>query len=364
MEWWCGYLEANKMKIAIDVSQIVYETGVSVYTRKLVESLFKIDKENEYVLFAGALRRRADVRAVFPQTKIFPIPPIAADIIWNKLHILPVEKLVGQVDVFHSSDWAEPPSRAFKVTTIHDLYPLKFARLVHPEILEVHRRKLSWAIQECKRIIVPSLSTQKDLAEIGVKKDVIRIIPEAPSLSKTDAPEVTAVKKKYNLQGDYLISIGITPLKNTKRIIEAFHLSKAGKGLKLVLVGRPVNLKIDEERDIRILGHIPQDDLAALLTGSRALIFTSLYEGFGVPILDAFNCDVPVVTSNTASMPEVAGEAAVLVDPYKVDSIAEGVIKALRGGRGLVEKGSRRVKDFSWEATAQKTLDVYREAKS
>jgi glycosyltransferase involved in cell wall biosynthesis len=265
--------------------------------------------------------------------------------------------------VFHSSDWAEPPSNAFKVTTIHDLYPLKFARLVHPKVLEVHKRKLSWAIQECERIIVPSVSTKNDLIEIGVKEDIIRVTPEAPSLSKAGVEEVAAVKKKYSLHGDYIISIGITPLKNTKRIIEAFHLSKAGKGLKLVLVGRPVNLKIDEERDIRILGHVSQNELAALLTGARALVFASLYEGFGMPILDAFNCETPVVTSNTASMPEVAGEAAILVNPYQVDLIAEGIIKALRGSRGLAEKGSRRAKEFSWVETARKTLEVYKEAK-
>jgi glycosyltransferase involved in cell wall biosynthesis len=351
------------MRIAIDISQIVYGTGVSTYTKNLVQNLLKIDKEDEYLLFAGALRRRNDVLNIFPQTKVFPIPPTLADVIWNKFHILPIEKLIGQVDVLHTSDWSEPPSSAFKVTTVHDLYPLKYPKMVHPRILDVHKRKISWVLQESKRIIVPSESTKNDLLELGAEENIVRVIPEAPSLSRTTSAEVDLTKKKYNLQGDYVIAIGVTPLKNTKRIIEAFNLSRAGENLKLVLVGRPTNIEIEQERNVRMLGYVPQSDMGALLTGSRALVFTSLYEGYGIPILDAFNCGVPVVTSNISSMPEVAGEAAVFVDPYDVNSIADGIMKALKGPKGLIDKGLIRVKDFSWEKTAKMTLDVYKEAK-
>ncbi len=350
------------MRISIDISQIVYGTGVSSYTRNLVTNLLAIDKENEYVLFAGTLRRRADILNIFPQTKVFPVPPTLADIIWNKLHVLPVEKLVGNIDVFHSSDWAEPPSRAFKVTTVHDLYPIKFPRLVSPLVREVHRRRLSWVMQESKRIIVPSESTKKDLLEIGVGGEMVRVIPEAPTLSRAIDEAVRAVKSKYKITGDYLISIGVTKLKNTERTIKAFHLAKAGRDVKLVLVGRPTGATVGAERNVRGLGFVPQEDLEALLTGASGLIFASLYEGFGIPILDAFNCRVPVVTSNMGSMPEVAGDAAVFVDPYSVASIAEGIQKVLKGPKGLIAKGQERVKQFSWEKTARQTLEVYKES--
>jgi glycosyltransferase involved in cell wall biosynthesis len=350
------------MRVAIDISQIVYGTGVSTYTENLVKSLLKIDQEDDYTLFAGAFRRRGEILQMFPKARVFPIPPVVADIIWNKFHIFPIEKLIGNVDVFHSSDWTEPPSGAFKVTTVHDLYPLKFPRMVHPKILEVHKRKLSWVISESKRIIAPSSSTKKDLMDLGVDEQIIRVIPEAPSFSKASEAEVASVKKKYQIQGDYLISIGVTELKNTKRIIEAFHLSSAGKELKLILVGRPSNTQIKPERNLRILGHMPQNDLKALLTGARGLVFASLYEGYGIPVLDAFACGVPVVTSNISSMPEVAGEAAVLVDPYDAASIAGGITKILSGPKGLIEKGFARVSGFSWEKTAKMTLDVYKEA--
>ena len=349
------------MRIAIDISQIVYGTGVSMYTENLVKSLTGSDAEDDFTLFAGAYRRRGDILKVFPEARVFPIPPLAADFIWNRLHMLPIEKLIGNIDVFHTSDWSEPPSRAFKVTTVHDLYPLKFPKMVHPTVLAVHKRRLSWVMRESKRIIVPSQSTKEDLMSLGVSEDVVRIIPEAPSLSKASGAEVTNIKKKYSIQGDYLISIGVTGLKNTKRIIEAFHLSTAGRELKLILAGRPSDVEIKPERNIRILGHIPQNDLGALLTGSCGLIYASLYEGYGIPILDAFACGTPVVTSDISSMPEVAGEAAILVDPYEATSIADGITKILNRPKELVEKGFARVKDFSWEKTAKMTLDVYRE---
>ncbi|MCX6704834.1 MAG: glycosyltransferase family 1 protein [Candidatus Woesebacteria bacterium] len=353
----------QKMKVAIDISQIVYGTGVSVYTENLVKSLLKIDVEDDFTLFAGAYRRRGDILEAFPKAKVFLIPPILADFIWNRLHIIPIEKLIGNVDVFHTSDWSEPPSSAFKVTTVHDLYPLKFPKMVHPRILEVHKRKISWVIRESKRIIVPSQSTKGDLTDLGVDGNIIRVIPEAPSFSKASEAEVASVKKKYQIQGDFLISVGVTELKNTKRIIEAFHLSSAGKELKMILVGRAPDTQIEPERNLRILGHVPQNDLKALLTGSCGLIFASLYEGYGIPILDAFACGTPVVTSNISSMPEVAGGAAILVDPYNASSIADGITKVLSGPKGFIEKGFARVSDFTWEKTAKMTLDVYKEAK-
>jgi len=349
------------MRVAIDISQIVYGTGVSQYTKNLVKALLKLDHEDEFLLFAGALRRKSDVLNLFPQTKIFPIPPILADFFWNRLHILPIEKLIGQADLIHTSDWAEPPSIIPKVTTIHDLYALKFPRMIDKEVRAAHERRLRWVFQESKKIIVPSDSTKKDLLDLGVPGERISVIPEAPAYSKAGESEVAAVKLKYGIKGNYLMAIGASPLKNTTRIIKAFHLSSAGKDLKLILAGRPTGVEIPEERNVRALNFVPAKDMGALLTGSRGLVFASIYEGYGIPILDAFNCGVPVVTSNTSSMPEVAGGAAALTDPNDVNSIADGIEKILRGPKGFVEKGLERVKEFSWEKTAKETLAIYKE---
>lgn len=356
------------MKIAIDVSQIVYGTGVSVYTKNLVENLIKIDRENEYVLFAGALRRRGDILKVFPQARVFPIPPTAADLIWNKLHTLPIEKLIGKVDVLHTSDWTEPPSKAFKVATIHDLapilYPNLFPRDIIRSIVGTHKMKLAWTRKESERIIVPSSATKEDLVRLGFDGGKIRVIAEAPSkiFKPISDEDVLRLKNKYQIAGKYLLAVGMDPRKNSERIIKAFDLVRAGRDLKLVFVGSQKYMEIRENRNIRIAGQIPLNELPVFYSGAEALVYPSLYEGFGLPILEAFACGTPVITSNLSSMPEVAGNAAVLVDPYDVASIADGVQKALNGPKGLIEKGFERVKHFSWEKTAKETLNVYNES--
>jgi glycosyltransferase involved in cell wall biosynthesis len=229
-------------------------------------------------------------------------------------------------------------------------------------IRNTHQSKLNWVAKESKRIIVPSLNTKNDLIQLGFSESIIRVIPEAPNLSKSSEDAIKTVKAKYKIFDDYIISIGTKPWKNVKRMVEAFHLSKYGKSLKYIVVGE-VGMGTDiHERGVRYLGHLPDEDLQALLTGSKGLVFASLYEGLGIPILDAFNCGVPVVTSNVSSMPDVAGDAAELVDPYKIDSISDGIEKILRGPKSYIEKGLKRVQDFSWEKTARMTLDVYKEA--
>jgi glycosyltransferase involved in cell wall biosynthesis len=357
------------MRIAIDISQIVYETGVSTYVLNLVSNLLKLDKKNEYVLFAGTLRRKQDVLSVFPQARVFPFPPVVADIIWNRLHTLPIERFIGKVDVLHTSDWAEAPSQAFKVTTVHDLapllYPNLFPRDIIRNIVDTHKRKLNRVASECKRIIVPSNATRADMVKLGFDESAVRVIPEAVSenFKKSGQDEIDALKKKYRISGDYVLAVGMNPRKNTKRIIESFEKARSGKDMKLVFVGNPKYMKVEEDRNIRIIGHVKEPELIELYSGAKALVYPSLYEGFGQPILEAFSCECPVVTSDLSSMAEVAGDAAVLVDPYDISSIAEGIRKALGAPKALILKGLARIKDFSWEKTAKMTLEVYNEAK-
>ena len=358
------------MRIAIDISQIVYGTGVSDYTKNLVENLLKIDKEDDYVLFAGTLRRKQDILDVFPQSKVFPIPPTLSNLLWNRLHILPIEKLIGQVDVFHTSDWAEPPSKAFKVTTVHDLapflYPNLFPRDLIRNIVDAHKHRILWVKEETKRVIVPTKATKEDLMSLGFDEKIIRVIPEAvpQGFSKQPLDNIEQVTRKYKIFGEYLLSVGMDPRKNTEKIIKAFEHSSAGKDIKLVIVGVQKYKSVGESRNVRILDRVSSSDLSALYSGAKGLIYPSLYEGFGLPILEAFACECPVVTSNISSMPEVAGGAAALVDPNNISSISDGIEKILRGPKSYIEKGLRRVQDFSWEKTAKMTLEVYKESKN
>src|SRR3989344_5972479 len=231
------------MRIAIDLSQIIYGTGVSHYRENLVRNLLKVDSENEYIFYGGSLRRLKELRRrIYDLSKntesvikTFPIPPRLADIIWNKLHILPIEKLIGKVDLIHTSDWAEPPAKAVKVTTIHDLVPLVLPKFTPRMIVETHKERLKWVKRESKLIIVPSLATKTDLIKLGIEEEKIRVIYEAPNITKATSEEVVSVKKKYAIHEDYILMIGTNPRKNIERSVNAYHLAKHGKNLKMLI---------------------------------------------------------------------------------------------------------------------------------
>jgi glycosyltransferase involved in cell wall biosynthesis len=358
------------MRIGIDVSQVVFGTGVSFYTRKLVENLLKIDRKNQYVLFGGSLRRKKDLRRFAQElsgnfsTKFLPLTPSLADIVWNRLYWGKIEWFLGQVDIFHSSDWAQPPTEAFTVTTVHDLSTFKYPKLAHPKVLKTHKRRLSRVIDNVDRIIVPSQATKADLLELEVEEKRIRVIAEAPGEEFMPAKksQIKKVKKEYKVSGGYLLAVGTNPRKNLERIVKAYEQVRAGKDLKLLVVGRKEG-KLELDRGIRYTGHVDDKELATLYSGAKALVYPSLSEGFGLPILQAFACECPVVTSDVSSMPEVAGKGAVLVDPENLNSIVEGIETAVRRKKSLVKKGKEEVAKYSWKKTAEETLKVYLEAK-
>ena len=358
--------KGQNMKIGIDVSQIVYGTGVSVYTWRLVENLLKTDKENEYVLFGGSFRQISNLKSQISrlrgnfESKLYPIPPAVADFVWNRTHILSIDKLIGRVDIFHSSDWTQPPSESLKVTTVHDLMALKFPELVHPKIVRVQKRRLEKVKTEVDRIIVPSEHTKKDLEELGFIKNKIKVIHEANNISISSNAEVDKVKSKYGLKGKYFLAFATGAYKNVKNVVKACekHLNDF---TQLVLIGNnPIGNRF-EQKNLIHTGYISDKDYAGLMTGAKLLIFPSLYEGFGIPILDAFACETPVVTSNISSMPEVAGNAAVLVDPNKVGDIEKGINLALEKREYWINLGLMQLKNFSWRKTATETLELYKE---
>lgn len=358
------------MKIGIDISQIIYGTGVSVYTKNLVKNLLEIDKDNEYVFFGGSLRRKKEFKKFTDTlngnftTRFFRFPPSLADFFWNRLHFPKVETFVGKVDVFHSSDWAEAPSKAFNVTTVHDLTPFKFPKLTPSKVLAVHKRKIGRALASVDRVIVPSNSTKDDLVKLGFEKDRIRVIYEAasPVYKRKAQDEVKKLKRKYKITKGYLLAVGTSPRKNLNMVIKAYERVRAGHSLKLIVVGGHSD-KEEYKRGIRFVGHVNEDELATLYSGAEALVYPSFYEGFGLPIIEAFSCGCPVVASNNSSIPEVAGDAAVLVDPANINSVVKGIEKALKEKQTLRKKGLKRAKDFSWKKTAEETLSVYMEAK-
>jgi glycosyltransferase involved in cell wall biosynthesis len=352
------------MNITIDISQVIYQTGVSTYTANLVENLLKIDKKNKYLLFGGSLRRKEDFKAFTKNLKgdfsekYIAFPPTLANILWNRFHVIKAERFVGKTDVFHSSDWSEPPTDAFKVTTVHDLAPILFPQFTRPEIVSVHKAKIKWVIKEVDRIIVPSEATKRDLIKMKADKNKISVIPEGvdPDFKPSKRNEIEIITRSLNINKPYLLSIGVGPRKNTQGIIEAHKLVK--KEYDLVLVGHD-HYGYGEKEGVFFTGHLKKRQLIDLYSGAKVLLYPSFYEGFGLPILEAFACECPVVTSKRSSLPEVAGNAAIYVDPKDANSIAEGINKALKNKDQLVKDGFNRLKMYSWENTARMTLEVY-----
>ena len=355
------------MKIAVDISQIVYGTGVSVYTRNLIRALFRIDKDNDYLLYGGSLRRYQELKLKAEQLTdgssnarclILPIAPSLSDLIFNKIGFVSIDSLIGKNDVFHSSDWVQPKTDSYTVTTIHDLVPILYPGLTHPKIAAVHRRKLERIKKYVMKIIVPSDTTRNDLLKFGFDKKRIVVIPEAvgEDFKKPKKSEIQKTLRKFNINDRYLLAVGTSKRKNIDRIISAFERVKAGKILKLVVIGE-IHHPI-EVRNVVFLGHVPAACVPALYSGSDALIYPSLYEGFGLPILEAYKLGVPVLTSNVGSLKEI-GSGSIMVDPYSVDDITEGIKKLISERSRYIAKGKEEIKKYTWEETAKKTLEVY-----
>ena len=351
------------MKVGIDISQIVFAgTGVATYTRNLVENIVKQDQKNEYVLFGSSLRQQKILNDFLPNInhKIFPIPPTVMETIWNRFHILPVENLIGKVNVFHSSDWTESPSKAKKVTTVHDLIVYKFPKSSDPGIIAAQKRKLTWAKKEEAAFIAVSKATKKDIVEIlGVPEEKITVIYEA-------ARDIFKKSNKKNSDKPYILAVGTRePRKNLDRLVKAYE-SLNLKDVDLVIAGKfgwgpSTSLRI--KSSVKVLGYIPPEKLVDLYSNALCFAYPSIYEGFGIPILEAFNCECPVITSDISSMPEVGGNAAIYADPLSVSDIAEKLRFVLELSQSkckvLIQKGLDQAKKFSWEKAAQETIKIY-----
>ena len=374
------------MIIGIDISSIPYGTGVSIYTLNLVRHLAKLDKGNTYKLLFYSLRQPLppEIKLLSNQKNIkiyhYRIPPSFFDIVWNQLHIFPIELFIGKCDVFHTWDWNQPPTvKAKAITTVHDFVPILFPQTQHPRTIKNFHLKMNLVAKNCSKIICVSQNTQKDLEKLfpHINARKIVVIPEAASdkyekfnklSNEQKETKIKYIAKIYDLKKYFLVQGTREPRKNLNRIIDAFtQFKKANPQSKFELAitgkyGWGQDIKPTQNSYIKILGYIPEKDVVAIHAGAVCLLYPSLYEGFGLPILQAFKVGIPVITSNTSSIPEVAGNAAIMVNPLSTEEIKTAITKianspALR--QRLVVKGYLQAKKFSWDKTAKETLKVY-----
>jgi glycosyltransferase involved in cell wall biosynthesis len=297
------------------------------------------------------------------------------EILWNKLHIFPVEMFTGDLDVFHAGDYLQPPVKKAKVvTTIHDLTTIKFPLYHHESTVEAQSHRLRLVRREADIILADSMATKRDIIELlGVPKEKIKVVYLAAGRQykeylvqnlEVKTKEAERLKNKYGIEGEYFISVGtLEPRKNLRRVIEAFSVlsQRSLHNTQLIIAGRfGWGERLSETDKINYLGLVEDEDLPGLYAGSAGLIYPSLYEGFGLPVLEAMTVGCPVLTSDRGSLEEIAGKAAVLVDPEDIESIVWGIESLIKDRERLITKGLKRSENFSWQKTAAETLSIYR----
>ncbi len=333
------------IRVGMDISQLAHKGGVATYTQNLSLKLSKIP-DLEMVYFYSSLRK--SYQGLLKNVKKYRLPPSLFEMLFNRWRNASIEKFMGPLDIFHSSDWTQPPSKAKKVTTYHDVIPIKYPQWSHPKIVSVHKRRLKLVEVEIDCVIAVSEATKKDLMHVSnIPEGKITVVYEGPTadFKKPTDEQIRQFKKKYNLPENFILAIGgLGERRNLDRIKEAC------KNYNLVIAGQSIPWLETEE-------------LGFLYHSASLLAYCSLYEGFGIPILDAFYCGLPVVTSDVSSMPEVGGNAALYIDPTDVDDI-KGKIKDVYRDEDLretmIKKGFEQVKKFTWEKTAHQTVDIYK----
>jgi len=330
------------IKVGFDISQLAHMGGVANYTDNLTEELAKI-KDLGMVYLYCSLRKR--YKGNLKNVKEYKIPPVLFEMLFNRWRNVSIEKFLGPLDIFHSSDWTQPKAKAIKVTTIHDVIPIKYPKWSHPKIVAVHKRRLALVEKEVDMVIAVSNSTKKDLLEVSkIPEEKIAVIYEAAGKQyKPQSKErVEDFKKRMSLPNNFILAIGgVGNRRNLEKVKEAT------KGYNLIIAG------ID-------LPYLSLEEFPLLYAAAEMLLYPSFYEGFGLPILEAQACGCPVVTSNVSSMPEVVGEGAILVDPNSTADIIRGIREVGEIRDQLIVKGFENVKKFSWEKTAEETADIYR----
>ena len=287
--------------------------------------------------------------------------------------------LEPRIDLFHATDHHIPKLRRVPVVaTIMDVIGLRHPEWVNPSLRRlknhVFRRATGWA----QRIVTISDFSAADISDcLGIPAEKIVSIPlgvDEAFFREVPAVEKATALSHYGLAPGYFLFVGtLQPRKNVVRLIQAHKLLPAAvrREHPLVIVGQdgwrtdellPMLAELEASQCGRWLKYVPREHLFALLQSAHALVFPSLYEGFGLPVLEAFASRVPVITSSTTSLPEVAGDAALLVDPLSVEHIAHAMTQVLEEGparAAMVAGGYARAREFTWQKTARKTRDAY-----
>jgi glycosyltransferase involved in cell wall biosynthesis len=356
------------MRIAFDVSPLSHPLlGIGNYIQGSLGGLAEASAgKHEIVAFAptsirGTARIRAALAGIDVEVRTWPLPfSHALRTAWSAARRPAAERLLGDFDVLHFSDWMYPPQRAgVRATTIHDLVPMHHPEWTTGRTRAMHGRKYRNAAATCDAVFVNSAFTGRDVARtLGVPDDRIHVARPAPKdVYGPDGPAA-------DLGAPYVLTVAtLEPRKNLQVLVEAHRL--LGGDIELAVVGaegwgeQPL---LDGPR-IRRLGYVSDDELARLYRGAAAVAYPSRYEGFGIPVLEAMACGVPVVVSSHPSLDEAAGDAAVRADPEDPGAFAAAIEDALAERERLVPLGLAHAQGFSWRAVGEIFLRGYEDAR-
>lgn len=358
------------MKIALDLSWLPpRRAGAGRYAFELVNAFVALPDENTYHIYAPAgafddtpalTDRRFKIDSDMPSRR-------SARLAWEQL-ILPRRLLRDRPDVLHVPHSQAPLALTGVpiVVTFHDvtyeLHPQRYPWLRRT----YYRGAARMAARKARLLIAVSQRVKEDLGQtLSITPERVSVIPEAagPQFKAAPAAEVERIRDTYDLRKPYVLSVGsLEPGKGRHTLIEA--MEQVGDGYDLVIAGQQAWGQ-EATGSARYLGYVPDGDLPALYSGAEVFAFPSLYEGFGLPVLEAMSCGTPVVASEGSAISEVAGEAAILVAPGNAVALGAAVREVLADSErrlALREKGLARAACFSWTETASQTLAVYKAA--
>jgi glycosyltransferase involved in cell wall biosynthesis len=364
------------MRVAIDARKL-HDFGIGTYIRNLLRQLARIDHDTDYVLLSPPTD--LDVAAQLGPNFRSVLEPSPNYSLREQIHV-PWVLHRERPDVFHAPHYVLPPATPCRsVVTIHDCIHLMFPQYLPNKAAYAYARASMWAaVKRSSRILTVSEASKRDILHFfNVAPEKIEVVYNAIDDHFWLTPpeeEVARVRERYQLDHQFVLYVGnIKPHKNLVRLIDAFdELRRTGlEDLKLLIIGDEISKlpalrravhRHKLHKHVRFLGFVSDGTLRILYRLASVFVFPSLYEGFGLPPLEAMASGTPVVTSNQSSLPEVTGDAAVLVDPYDVDSLVDGIRRVLTDATLAAElrrRGPERAREFSWAHSVEKTRRVY-----
>lgn len=376
------------MKVSLELQSCLKDkSGIGVFTYELAKRLqYSSDIQLEGNLFTyhsieniqrcmPDLQIKIDICSILPYSiyrRIWHYVPIAYNCIFD-----------NNVDIYHFFNYIVPPRIKGKViTTIHDMTHELYPETMNKRNLKRIKNDINYSIDRADKIITVSESSKNDIIKfLNVDESKIEIVSNGVDYEKFNKFYTEDIKlrvrNKYNLPQNYILYMGtLEPRKNIDSIVEAFSLLKKKKdfdNMKLVIAGKKgwlfenifdlVN-KLDLKEQVIFTDYVDERDKPIIYNIAKLFVFPSIYEGFGIPVLEAMASSVPVITSNVSSLPEVAGDAAVLVNPKDIEDITKNMIEILSNNdfkNELVRKGHIQAQKFTWEDSAEKLYNVYKE---